>query len=213
MSRFGRRHRRESDLLGLVGWVFADLLLALTIVFIATQPGNPSAADRLTAAATTTEPPTTTTTSTTTTIPTTTTTTAPPGVDSEFVCFLVQADAALLERPATPERDAHLADLRTQTEAGMEQVGARNRRAGIVLSFGVASDGAAGTAIAKAYNESVLALIPEVFSSPDGAVTANRAFWDGSAKPNRPQGTVMVNVYPITDGQNPPMPRGSGQPC
>lgn len=211
MSKRGRHHRRESDLLGLVGWVFADLLLALTIVFIATQPGDPSAALRLTETTTTSAPSTTTT--TTTTIPTTTTTSAPPGVDSEFVCFLVRTDETILEGPASPERDAQLADLQAQTQAGLERVGARNRRAGIVLSFGVAGDGAAGTAIAKAYNESVLALVPDVFSAPEGGVTANRAFWDGSPKADRPRGTVMVNVYPITDGQNPPLPRGSGQPC
>jgi len=207
-----RRRRRESDLLGLVGWVFADLLLALAIIFIATQPGDPLAAEQLRASA---EPTSTTTssTSTTTTIPTTTTTTLPPGVDSEFVCFVVRTDEGLLQGPPSPERDAHLEDLRAQTIDGLERVGALDRRAGIVLSFGVANDGLAGTAIAKAYNESVLALVPEVFSAPDGSVTANRAFWDGSPKPDRPTGAVMVNVYPITDAANGPLPRGSGQPC
>jgi len=205
-----KRRPRRSDLLGLVGWVFADLLLALTIVFIATQPGNPEAAAQLAASGTTT------TTSTSTTVPTTTTTTeppAPPGVDSEFLCFTVRAEPGLIDGPASAERDLHLLDLAVQTKLGLEGVGGSDRRAGIVLSFGVSDEPGLGTSVANAYNDSVLPLVPEVLSSGEGQVTASRGFWNGNPGADRPQGTIEVNVYPITDELHPPLPRGTGQSC
>ena len=38
-----RRPGRDSDPLGVVGWVMADLMLILVIVFIGTQLGDPNA--------------------------------------------------------------------------------------------------------------------------------------------------------------------------
>ena len=58
-----RRPGRDSDPLGIVGWVLADLMLILVIVFIGTQLGDPNAGLAEAAAL----PTTTTTTSTTTT--------------------------------------------------------------------------------------------------------------------------------------------------
>ncbi len=205
-----RRRRNGTDLLGLVGWVFADMLLVLALVFLATQPGNPNGSDRLAPRSTTTSTPTS---STTTTIPPTTTTTIPPGVDSEFVCFLVNTNPSVLEGPDGPEKDAHLADLQAQTEARLAENGLLDRKAGIVLTFGVAPTAGPGKTTADAYNKAVLPRIPAVFTAPDGGPTANRAFWDGAGGPGKQTGTVAVNVYPITDTDHPPLPRGSGQPC
>lgn len=93
-----RRPGRDSDPLGVVGWVLADLMLILVIVFIGTQLGDPNAglaeAAALPTATTTTSTTTTTaapastgpdestttapTTTSTTTSTTTTTTTEPP---------------------------------------------------------------------------------------------------------------------------------------
>ena len=77
-----RRPKSDSDPLGVVGWVFADLMLVLVLVFMGTQLGNPNAGAKprtvaLISSSTTTSTlaPTTTTTTTTTLAPTTTTTT------------------------------------------------------------------------------------------------------------------------------------------
>lgn len=207
-----RRRGTTTDLLSLVGWVFADLLLALTIVFIATQPGNPEAGAELAArgadASTTTTSTSTSTTTTTTTVPT-----APPGVDSEFFCFVVRTDPAVLEGPEGPERDLQLLDLANQTRAELARVGASNRRAGIVLSFGASDEPGPGTSTANAFNALVLPLVPEVFTDGAGVPTASRGFWNGNPTAEKPRGAVVVNLYPITDAAHPPMPKGSGQSC
>lgn len=204
----GRRGRRESDLLGLVGWVFADLLLALTIVFIATQPGDPHAADRLVASQKDPQIDET----TTTTTPVETTTTLPPGVDTEYLCFRVIADEALLESAPSPQRDDQLVYLQAQTMAEIERAGLGGRRAGVVLSFGVGPNGASGSSLAEAYNGAVLSLLPDIFGGTDGAIAA-RPFWDGQVVSGHPQGSIMVNVYPMTDATHPRLPKGSGQKC
>jgi len=76
-----RRRRVDNDPLGLVGWVIADIMLLLVLVFMGTQVGDPTArADQVSAPSSTTTTTTTTTvapTTTTTVAPTTTTTVAP----------------------------------------------------------------------------------------------------------------------------------------
>jgi hypothetical protein len=198
------RHRRRTrpDLLGIVGWVFADLLLGLAIVFLATQPGDPTAVERADALKHSSEPTTTTSPSATTTEATTTTTTAlPPGVDSENACFRIDVD------PQALERDDYLAAVTDQLRQRLDEAGLENRQAGIVLAFGVAQDPREGKAIAEALNGVILDRLPGNFGG-----AARRAFWDGQPGQN-PRGSVMVNVYAITGADAPPRLAGSSNPC
>jgi hypothetical protein len=191
--------RPKIELISLVGWLFADLLLALVLIFLASQPGDPTALDRAEAAR---GIETTTTTTTTTTVPPTTTTTIPPGVDNAYGCFVVTTDPAILENGSHPDHDQQLRDVTTRVQEGLERVGLGGRRAGIVLSFGVVNDEpGAGTQLAETFNELVLPRLPGVFAGPAG-LTANRALWSDLG-PNQQNGMIEVNVYPLIQGELP----------
>jgi hypothetical protein len=192
----------------LVGWIFADVLLALAVVFLATQSGG--AMPRVEPATT---DGTTTTTTTTTTTPPTTTTTAPPGVDSRFICFRVRADGGVLTGPASAQRDQQLDDLEAQVRARLAQPDLSGRRAGIVLSFGVADEPGPGRQRAEVFNDEILPRFSETFRRTDGSVVAKRAFWDGQPTATRPAGSIMVNIYPLVDADHGPLGPHYEQVC
>lgn len=200
MFRGGSGRAGRSDPLGIVGWVFADMLLALVLVFMGTQPGDPTAGTR---------PPTTTTTTTTqpttTTLPTTTTT--PRGVDREYVCIRVQTDPRRMGSAAAPGDEAYLASLAEELRRLLAVTGMEGREAGVVLSFGVSTTPGPGRATAEAYNALVLKRLPEVFGS-----SAARGFWDGTPGQN-PAGSLMLNIYPLTDSSHPEAVPGSSLDC
>jgi len=191
--------RSQSDLMGLVGWLFADVLLALAVVFLATQTGGavvlpPSAAE--------------TTTTTTTALPPPEPPPGPTGVDGEYVCLRVELDAGLLlADPSTPGRDAHLKEVEDRFRAQLDAQGLGGRDAGIVLTFGVASDALVGRERAERFNAELLPRFP-VFQRSDGSVVASRAFWDGASPAAGPEGSMQVNVYPILDAAHPAIPPG-----
>jgi hypothetical protein len=190
-----RTRRLWSDPLGLVGWVFADLLLALFLVFLAVQPGDPNAKARAAGGSTST------TTTTTTTAPAPTTTTVPPGVDQEYLCFRIQTNRGLLQGGPSLERDQHVRELAAQVVDQLRRLDAGDRRAGIVLAFGVATIPNEGRELARVFNELVLPEVPDVFSQ-----SAVRNFWDGAETERRPGDSVAVNLYPLTDGSTEPLP-------
>lgn len=168
------------------------MLLALVLVFMGTQPGDPDAVAPTT---------------TSSTIPATTTTTTPPGVDREYLCIRIQTDPARLGSEASPGAPEYLDALADEVRAHLEAVGAADRRAGVVLSFGVSSTPGSGRAIAEAFNAHVLPRLPEVFDS-----AAKRGFWDGAPGANA-AGSVMLNIYPFTDIDHPPAAPGSSATC
>lgn len=194
------RHKSSRvDLLGLVGWVFADLLLALLVVFLGTQPGDPSAGADATS--------TTSTSTTTTTAPPTTTTTTPPGVDKEFVCIRVNTDPGLLNGPGGEAKDGYLSLLAADLRNKLEERQLLDREAGVVLSFGSSPEGNPdlGKTIAQNYNELVLSRIPQVFG---GAAT--RPFWGGGVEAT---GSIELNLYLVTGGANEALPPGFSVEC
>jgi hypothetical protein len=174
------------------------MLLALVLVFMGTQPGDPDAGAA---------PPTTTSTSTTTTVPPTTTTTTPPGVDQEYICIRVQTDQGQLGSASAPGPAAYLDSLAEQVRAQLRAKAADGRQAGVVLSFGVGATPGPGRAAAEAFNAHVLSRVPEVF---EGA--ALRGFWDGTPGAFS-SGSVMLNVYPFTDADHPAAAPGSSAEC
>lgn len=189
---------RGSQVTGLVGWIFADTLLVLVVIFLATQTGG----------AVQKPPP--------VSSPTTTTTTTKPptrGVDSGFVCFRVPADPALLTGPPSPQRDAHLAAIEQSVRDQLTRTGLQDRRAGVVLSFGVADEPTAGADRAKAFNAEILPRLGPFATRDDGGSVANRAFWGGDPKAGKPDGSITVNVYPLLEGGQEPLPGPPAEDC
>ncbi len=178
MASFGRRRPRDrrGGLWDLAGWVFADSLLALAVVFLATQ--------RLVVAPASVQcPP----------LP------APPpllrvaAVDDRYVCFRVFTDPAA-------------GDVVAQVRAKLAQPSLAGKRAGIVLTLGVAPESLRGVDEARRFNDAVLPQFPQTFQQVDGSLVTSRPFWGG--KPGRhghPDGSIEVNIYPIVDETHGPL--------
>lgn len=187
-----RRRRTASDPLGLVGWVFADLLLGLAVVFLATQPGDPNAGAGPSDTTTTTAPP------------TTTTTEAPevevePGVDTQYRCIRVQADPALLSQPPGPARDQYGDQLALVLLLKLREQNLERRDAGIVLLFGTADNSGVGKIYSEQFRDLVLPRIPELSGS------ATRPFWGGGPTVNAAPGSIELNIYPLIGPGRPPL--------
>jgi hypothetical protein len=188
-----RSNSRGSQVAGLVGWIFADTLLVLVVIFLATQTGG--AVQKPTP--TSTAPPTT---------ASATTTTKPPtrGVDSGFICFRVATNPALLTGSLSPQRDEHLKAIAQQVTDRLAQPDLKGRRAGVVLSFGVAEQPLVGADRASRFNAEILPRLGQFATRDDGGGVANRAFWGGNPKAGKPDGVITVNVYPLLEvGQEP----------
>jgi len=202
---YGGREPRDTGngigLLSVIGWIFADMLLVLVVIFLATQTGSSVA-----------EPPPTSSTTTTTPPSTTTTTTPPPGVDSSYICFRVYTDPALLTSPPSPERDTHIGQIQQEVKDRLAQPDLTGRTAGIVLSFGVANQPGDGKYYASIFNSEILPNFDN-FRRKDGSIVANRSFWGGSARNDRAPGVIIVNVYPVLDGQHGPIPPPPVEDC
>ncbi|QQQ78169.1 hypothetical protein IOD16_06775 [Saccharothrix sp. 6-C] len=191
MKRSKRRgSRSDGNLVGVVGWIFADTLLVLVVVFLATQTGGAVSLPAPT---------------TSTTTPTTTTSTAPPAVDSGYVCFLVTADVVLRDKSPSPQRDAALKSVEDQMWARLAQPDLAGRRAGVVLTFGTADHADPGEVSAAAFNAEVLPRLGRFSHREDGSVVASRAFWGGNPKEGEPDGAITVNVYPLIEGAHGPL--------
>ena len=190
-GRSSRRRARvtNGDPLAIVGWVFADLLLGVALVFLGTQPGDPSAGKVAV--------PTTTSTTTTTAVPTTTTSTTiakiPPGVSGTYRCIRVPTDPARLAGGA--DADQYAQQLANELDLALQANGLAGRKAGIVLAFGTAADSGVGKQYAQLYIERVLPRLPATF-----ATSAARPFWGGGSD----TGSIELNIYPLV---------GPGQPA
>jgi hypothetical protein len=192
----------STSLLGVVGWIFADLLLVLVVVFLATQTGGAV-----------TRPP--------IAIPSESATPQPaspspgptPGVDSNFVCLRVNTEPTLLTGAPSAARDAHLADIERQVRERTSQPDLAGRRAGIVLSFGIADSPDDGVRRASMFNAEILPRVPPVFRRADGGPVANRAFWGGRPRGDRRSGAIEVNIYPIIDATHGPLTQPGPESC
>jgi hypothetical protein len=183
-----------SRVTGLVGWIFADTLLVLVVIFLATQTGGAVQKPLATSTAPSTTPPT-----------TTTTKPATRGVDSGFICFRVLTNPALLTGAPSPQRDEHLAAVQRQVVNRLAQPDLNGRRAGVVLSFGVAQEPLVGADRAKAFNAEILPRLGSFATRGDGGPVAKRAFWGGNPKAGKPDGVITVNVYPLLEGDQEPI--------
>lgn len=192
-----RSENRGSQVTGLVGWIFADTLLVLVVIFLATQTGGAVQKPMDTSTA-----------------PTTTTTKPPTrGVDSGFLCFRVTTDPALLTGSPSPQRDEHLKAIEQQVANRLAQPDLTGRRAGVVLSFGVAEQPLVGSARANRFNEEILPRLGQFATRDDGGPVANRAFWGGNPKEGKPDGAITVNVYPLLEGGQEPLAGPPTEDC
>ena len=171
---------------GLAGWVFADALLALTIIGLAAggavHPGSGDtgtpAAIAATTAPTATPTPAPTPTVTVTAPAPTTLPSVPDGIAQAPVVLEISVDAVDDE------------SVRATVAGAVQDLAAQGRRAAFVLTFGTASDPGAGTALARRVNAQLDSASPAVFTG-----SAKRDFWRavnaGSPRP----GVVRLEVY------------------
>lgn len=159
------------------GWLVADVMVLLFVVGMSVFSQRSDADDDTAAvdgSMTTSSSPTSSSTlpETTSTPTTTTTTTAPPaGVEQQPFCLSIGPEADAVTEVATVLARRNLDD----------------RMAGLVLSFGIASDPGPGRALARAANTR-LREVPSFASAP------MRSFWDTSG----PSGGVNIEVYFLT---------------
>ncbi|MBI3974668.1 MAG: hypothetical protein HY332_25615 [Chloroflexi bacterium] len=170
--------------LGPAGWLFADGLLGLVMLYLAVgthaapppptpTPPMPTAAPAVSAAAPTRVLP--------------TPTPAHACLDRQPVTARVRFSPALLASPAT--RAAVVAEVRAQLADAFAEHTMRGREAGMVLTFGGA--GGAGGGLPARGNELAREVNAVLAQAPAFATAAYREFHDLDA----PEGTAEVAVY------------------
>ncbi len=167
----------RTDIVGLVGWLFADVLLALSILFLGTTAQGDTVL----------VPPTSTTTSRS---PVTTTTTLPPfdGLNRQPVVVTVAAiDLDALSQPGSPvaiaEADRIEAAVRDQLDDRLDG----RHEVGISLTFGVHPTVGRGQLLASAFNDVVAERFPQTFGD-----TALRTF---DYRTEQDRGSVRAELY------------------
>lgn len=181
-----RLGRKEDGTVGLAGWVFADALLALTIIGLAAGGAVHAGVDAPRAAAAVSSPS-----PTPTPVPTVTVTAPAPAPDP-----VPSMPAGVAQAPVVLEVlvDGSSTDdaIRGAVAGAVGDLAAQGRRAAFVLTFGTAGDPAAGTALARRVNAQLDAAAPGVFAG-----SAKRDFWRAvNAQSPRP-GIVQLELYLI----------------
>lgn len=167
-----RDSRPSPALFGAAGWLFADLLLALAVIFLVTNTAGHLSAAPTTAHATPTPRP-----------------TAPPALDLTPITLTVSVDYAQLHA----NDPAAIASVEQQVRGDGRLSG---RRAGLVLIFGGVQGATEGAGLQAAQDVATLVL-PRlgaqgfVFSG-----TVYRAFF----ATNQPAGSVELDVYVFRGG-------------
>jgi hypothetical protein len=141
------RPRQPPSLVLLAGWLFADVLVALMVVFLAAIPGappKPVSVPRPTAAPTPTATP-----------------SPPPTISQQKVVIDLTTSTPALQSDAG-ERDR----VRHTIGEQLQNQGMAGRRAGIVLTFGTDRTTSSGNTLAQTVNDLVLRVsLPETFGS------------------------------------------------
>ncbi|WP_432488548.1 hypothetical protein [Kineococcus sp. SYSU DK018] len=166
--------RARSTSHSFAGWVFADALLAMTIIGLAAggavHAGAPEPAPVVVASPEPTPAP-------------TPTETAPPAPPADGVA---QAPVVL----ELPLRDASDEAVRAAVAGAVGDLAAQGRRAAFVLTFGTASTPGAGTALARRVNAQLDAAAGPVFAG-----SAKRDFWRAVNASSPEAGVVRLEVY------------------
>lgn len=197
MQPFKSQHR---DTISLSGWLFADLLLALAVMFLVISPVGslvhapvintptstmkPSAANTL--ATSTATPPSTTTPTLTPSLVPQLQSTARVGLDLTPVLISVFAPPAdiLGRRPET------LGTLRKQIEGQLRNY--TGRRAGLVITLGYHDASNQGVRMSVIGNDLLKSSFPQIFQD-----SLMKEFWY-SPMSGSPQGTIVFEIYFFT---------------
>lgn len=188
------------DTVMLSGWLFADLLLGLMVIFLIASPGGqkllptptptltptqtPTTTPTLIPTWTPTQTPTATPTQTPTATPTPTPTRPPRAIAQNPVKFSFTTDADALLRGDAGERER----LQRIVQSNFKDSNVLDRHAGVVLTFGVARTGSEGEALARAFNQVLQEALPNVFDR-----TVFRDFHDITEPDKR--GAIVVEIY------------------
>ena len=181
-----RPRGKENAAIGLAGWVFADALLALTIIGLAAGGAVHAGVGEATAVAATVAP---TATAAPTPVPTVTVTAAPLPVDVPVM------PAGVAQAPVVLDVNVGGADdeaIRASVAGAVGDLAAQGRRAAFVLTFGTAGTPGAGTALARRVNAQLDVAAPNVFTG-----SGKRDFWR-AVNADAPQpGVVHLELYLI----------------
>jgi len=180
-----RTARRENSTVGLAGWVFADALLALTIIGLAAggavTAGVVTSSDAQAVADTSAPTP------APTPVPTVTVTAPAPEPSVQMPAGVAQAPVVLeVSVDGTTNDDA----IRGAIAGAVGDLAAQGKRAAFVLTFGTSSDPAAGTALARRVNGQLDAAAPGVFTG-----SAKRDFWRAVNATSPRPGIVQLELY------------------
>ncbi|WP_432506853.1 hypothetical protein [Kineococcus arenarius] len=168
--------RRRDTSHSFAGWVFADALLAMTIIGLAAGGAVSAGAEPPAPVAVVAPEPT----------PVPTPEPAPPAPPAPPADGVAQAPVVL----ELPLRDASDEAVRAAVAGAVGELAAQGRRAAFVLTFGTASDPAAGTALARRVNAQLDAAAGAVFAG-----SAKRDFWRAVNATSPETGVVRLEVY------------------
>jgi hypothetical protein len=203
MRSHSRHHYLPRDTVSLAGWLFADLLLGLSMLFFVfntvgpkpVEPVQPTSTPRPTLTSTRTATPVNTSTPTPTYTATPTYTpipqpTEPVSLSTDPVTLLIKTNPSRLLGSGTAR-----ADEQTRIKGILRQRFAQyeiaHQRAGIVLSFGTAPTALTGGRLSTAVNQLLVEELPQVFVSGS---TVMRNFHFISANQSQ-YGDVEIEVY------------------
>jgi hypothetical protein len=229
MEQPGDPPRTDATLI--VGWLFADLLLGLMVIFMVAIPGasgamvmpqrpDPTREARIAALTATarvlarsvTPTPSVTTTPSRTPTPSVTTTpsrtptpsvTTTPSPTPQPSATATPVPLRLLEQvPVEHEFQVAVGPFlngdrttiaRLADEIRSKFAGSRQRKAGFVLTYGVASDSSVGTRLSRRFNELLRTTMPELVDD----ATVMRDFISLDRQPDR-QGVIEIEVFLYT---------------
>jgi hypothetical protein len=156
----------------LAGWLFADCMLGLMIVGLASDPGTPAAAAAATAVHHGTQA------------------TPSPSPTKPRTSIGVEQHPYVEEFNLSGKTDSQVAATMRKRYANLSSSG---RKAAFVLSFGTATAPGDGVTSAKRANALLASGVPAVFSG-----SARRNFWQSQKAGSPASGVVRVEVYLFT---------------
>jgi hypothetical protein len=172
---------RVRDTISIAGWLFADLLLGLAMIFLVSTTGSIKASPPPSPVGLSRTP------SPSATALTKATPTPRVGLNLTPIPFQVSVDSAKLLSNDPNEILSLKSQLRSQINQKM--VNHRNVRAGLVITLGYHREILNGVRLAKKGNEILLEVDSEIF---DGSVM--KPFWY-SLDVNHPAGTITFEIY------------------
>ncbi|MFD8555772.1 hypothetical protein ACFV1N_00595 [Streptosporangium canum] len=166
-----RTRRRPSTPILLAGWLFADLLLGLTIIMLGAQAPPPAPVKPLAGESTG----------------------APTPTPSPCATRIggVRAKPVKISFRVSPSADANALAVQVKRKLLRYKKHLAGRHAGMVLTFGADGGAGEGVRLATRVNTALGTAYPKIFGT-----AATRNFHDLSA----PSGSISMEIYFVSDG-------------